>query len=147
MADNVLKIKVKERCDTEANWIKNNPVLLKGEVSIVSDKGNIRKTGNGTTTWKDLPYDKTQWADINDKPSTFPPSSHNHDAAYVNVTGDTMTGALNITNGTASTSVTTGALKVAGGIATQGRASTKEVAISDKVVLSYSDEALNFIFK
>ena len=38
------------------------------------------------------------WDGIRDKPSTFPPSSHNHDSDYVNVTGDTMTGTLTVPN-------------------------------------------------
>ena len=47
-------------------------------------------------------------------------SNHNHDSTYVNVTGDeSMSGALSITNSTAATSTTTGALKVTGGISTQ----------------------------
>ena len=40
------------------------------------------------------------WGNITGKPSTFTPSSHNHDSAYVNVSGDTMSGALNFANGT-----------------------------------------------
>ncbi len=42
------------------------------------------------------------------------------DARYVNVTGDTMSGALAISNATASTSPTTGALTVAGGVGVSG---------------------------
>jgi hypothetical protein len=35
-----------------------------------------------------------EWNDILNKPTTFTPSPHNHDADYVNVNGDTMTGDL-----------------------------------------------------
>ena len=41
-------------------------------------------------------------------------------AGYVRRSGDTMTGALSITNSTASTSITSGALKVSGGIGCAG---------------------------
>ena len=52
--------------------------------------------------------------------ATVATASHNHDSSYVNVTGDeSMSGALAITNSTAATSTTTGALKVTGGISTQ----------------------------
>jgi hypothetical protein len=35
------------------------------------------------------------WNNFTNTPATYAPSAHNHDAAYVNVGGDTMTGTLN----------------------------------------------------
>lgn len=56
MADNILKnIRIKHRSDTEAKWISQNPVLLNGELAISSDK-SMYKTGDGTSTWSQLPY-------------------------------------------------------------------------------------------
>lgn len=43
------------------------------------------------------------WSNITGKPSTFSPSTHNHDSSYVNITGDSMTGNL-----TANSSATLG---------------------------------------
>jgi carbonic anhydrase/acetyltransferase-like protein (isoleucine patch superfamily) len=42
------------------------------------------------------------------------------DSRFVNVTGDTMTGALTITDNTAATSTSTGSLKVSGGVGVAG---------------------------
>lgn len=39
------------------------------------------------------------WDNITGKPTSFAPSTHNHDSTYVNVTGDTMTGNLFIKSG------------------------------------------------
>ncbi len=46
------------REDTLNNWQTNNPVLYKGEASIVRDgeDGRWLKIGDGTTPWNDLPY-------------------------------------------------------------------------------------------
>lgn len=44
--------------------------------------------------------DAVVWANVQGKPAVYPPSSHNHDDSYINMTGDTMTGALNFANGT-----------------------------------------------
>ena len=46
------------RHDTLSNWQSENPVLLKGEISIVSDAENENwlKIGDGATAWNDLPY-------------------------------------------------------------------------------------------
>ena len=48
------------REDALANWEYSNPVLEKGEVSIVRDgnDGNWLKIGDGVTAWNDLPYKK-----------------------------------------------------------------------------------------
>ena len=55
MAENILNVKIKQRCDTEANWSSANPVLLKGEIAISSDK-KMFKVGDGTSTWSALSY-------------------------------------------------------------------------------------------
>ena len=38
MGEQNLNIRIKHKYDTEANWNKNNPVLLSGEIAITSDK-------------------------------------------------------------------------------------------------------------
>lgn len=56
MADKILDVKIKQRYDTEANWRASDPVLLKGEIAISSDKNNQYKVGNGTSKWSTLSY-------------------------------------------------------------------------------------------
>ena len=48
------------REDVLENWINHNPVLEKGEPSIVRDgaDGEWLKIGDGVTAWNDLPYRK-----------------------------------------------------------------------------------------
>lgn len=60
MGENNLKIRIKHRYDTEANWNKNNPVLLSGEVAISSDKSGKHKVGDGTHKWSELSYAKAE---------------------------------------------------------------------------------------
>lgn len=59
--------KIRIRRDTGANWNTANPVLLDGEMGF--DKTSKRyKTGEGSTAWNALPYDKINYSDINDPP-------------------------------------------------------------------------------
>lgn len=58
MAENIVKVKIKQRYDTEANWKSKNPILLDGEMAISSDKDNQYKVGNGSSTWSQLSYAK-----------------------------------------------------------------------------------------
>lgn len=52
----ILKIRSKQRYDTEANWSSKNPVLLSGELAISSDKNGRYKVGDGTKRWSALEY-------------------------------------------------------------------------------------------
>lgn len=54
MANVTLKTKLILRNDTEANWQKVNPILMKGEMGYCNDKKYIR-FGDGTSTWINLP--------------------------------------------------------------------------------------------
>ena len=58
MSDKILNVRLQTRCDTEANWSSANPVLLKGEVAISSDKNGKYKVGDGTHPWGQLSYSK-----------------------------------------------------------------------------------------
>ena len=51
----MLTAKLCQRSDTEANWQKHNPVLLKGEIAFSADIYNL-KIGDGVKAWRDLPY-------------------------------------------------------------------------------------------
>lgn len=59
MSDKTIDVRLKQRYDTEANWNSANPVLLEGEMVISSDKNGKYKVGNGTSTWKQLSYAKS----------------------------------------------------------------------------------------
>lgn len=80
------------RCDTEANWNSVNPILAKGEtIIVVLANGSQRlKSGDGEKHYNDLPFilgddgeiKSVTWNEIVGKPTTFTPSSHNHDDRY-----------------------------------------------------------------
>ena len=53
---NEIKVRLRTKTDTDANWTSANPILLKGEIGIVSDKNNIFKVGDGASTWEALEY-------------------------------------------------------------------------------------------
>lgn len=79
MAENTINVKVKQRTDTESNWASKNPVLLKGEMAISSDKNNKYKIGDGTSVWSALSYAK---ADLSKSDVTtalgYTPPTTNH---------------------------------------------------------------------
>ena len=62
MSENTLKVKLQNRNDNEANWIEADPVLLKGEIAISSDKNNMYKVGDGEKKWSELEYNKAATA-------------------------------------------------------------------------------------
>ncbi len=59
MAQKNINARIKNKRDTSANWDKNNPVLLNGEIIIVDmPTGEVRyKTGDGVKAYKQLPFD------------------------------------------------------------------------------------------
>lgn len=56
MANNEINVRHQLAYKTSAEWYNANPVLLNGELAYTSDQGNIFKIGNGTSTWRQLPY-------------------------------------------------------------------------------------------
>ena len=62
MADKTINTRIQLRNDLAATWNSKNPVLNKGEIGIEIDTRKM-KVGDGTTTWKALPY---MGADAND---------------------------------------------------------------------------------
>ena len=54
------------REDTLENWTSSNPILEKGEPSIVRDgaDGEWLKIGDGETAWNDLPWKKGPKGDV-----------------------------------------------------------------------------------
>lgn len=76
MAQKTLNTRIQLKYDTLANWSTNNPVLLAGEVAIVSipaetpDSGFqslpaiAMKVGNGSANFNDLPYTQAVAGDV-----------------------------------------------------------------------------------
>lgn len=54
MAKKVIQAQMQQRRDTAAQWAASNPVLLEGELGIVTDDPNLYKIGDGVTAWNDL---------------------------------------------------------------------------------------------
>ena len=98
MATKTLKSRIKNKRDTSANWTKNDPVLLDGEIIIVdTDAGETRyKIGDGTKKYSQLPFqDEAIRNLINgklDKTATAADSSklNGQEASYYAVDSDTV---------------------------------------------------------
>nr|DAJ51885.1 MAG TPA: hyaluronidase [Bacteriophage sp.] len=98
MATKTLKSRIKNKRDTSANWTKNDPVLLDGEIIIVdTDAGETRyKIGDGTKKYSQLPFqDEAVRNLINgklDKTATAADSSklNGQDASYYAVDSDVV---------------------------------------------------------
>lgn len=58
MSSNKIKVTIKHKIDTTANWAKANPVLADGERGIerTTDGLIYEKVGDGKTAWNALPY-------------------------------------------------------------------------------------------
>lgn len=48
--------RIQQRRDTAARWAQYNPVLLEGEMGIVTDNPNRYKVGDGINAWNSLPF-------------------------------------------------------------------------------------------
>lgn len=55
MAKKIIQAQMQQRRDTAAQWAAKNPVLLDGELGVVTDNPNSYKIGDGVTAWNDLP--------------------------------------------------------------------------------------------
>ena len=55
MAKKIIQAQMQQRRDTAAQWAAKNPVLLDGELGVVTDNPNSYKMGDGVTAWNDLP--------------------------------------------------------------------------------------------
>jgi hypothetical protein len=98
----------KQRRDSAANWTAENPTLLAGEIGIESDTG-YWKVGDGSTAWTSLAY--IPWSQLSAYPLVDDDIAAAADIAGTKIQqGSTSTrGALQLTDGTNSTSTTTAA--------------------------------------
>lgn len=69
MANVTLKTKIVLRNDTESNWLKVNPVLIKGEIGYCTDKQYL-KIGDGTKVFTMLPKNTLGKVILFDDPPT-----------------------------------------------------------------------------
>lgn len=58
MPNKIFNIRLRNKRDTEANWEKKNPLILDGEIIVVTTtSGETRvKIGDGTKTYTQLPF-------------------------------------------------------------------------------------------
>lgn len=60
MADKTFNVRLQLLCDTESNLNTKAPLLLKGEIAIVTNVGTDNETklkiGDGVTPWENVPY-------------------------------------------------------------------------------------------
>lgn len=56
MAKKIIKARMTQRRDTADGWAAANPILLDGELGIVTDDKNLYKIGDGVTPWNGLPF-------------------------------------------------------------------------------------------
>lgn len=108
-------------------------------------------SGNAATATKATSAssaDAVTWEHVTGKPTSFTPASHNHDSAYLKLSGGTVTGVTSFTNTTASTSKTTGAVKLSGGLGVAGRVSANEIMVGDGCTLKYdsTNKCIDFVF-
>lgn len=59
MAGIIINSIITQRTDTKQNWETKNPVLLKGEIGVEIDTGNL-KIGDGVSKWTLLIYSTPQ---------------------------------------------------------------------------------------
>lgn len=66
MANKIFNTRVKNKRDTEANWESKNPVLLDGEIIVVTTtSGDTRfKVGDGKKTYKQIPFQDQKTRDL-----------------------------------------------------------------------------------
>lgn len=111
MADEIINARVKQKVDTEENWLANPLILLEGEQGFVWDGENDPvnfKIGDGTKTFAELPYFIAYYSNVISHklirlpnvttpqtiPAVFNSNTNLYDIIVTNVGGDDTT--LNI---------------------------------------------------
>lgn len=86
MAEKIINTRIKNKHDTDVNFIENNPILLDGEIIFVTrDNGEIQiKIGDGITSYIDLPFIKLKSLELTGIPTTPTPSLDQSDTQITN---------------------------------------------------------------
>lgn len=101
MGEKTLNIRIKNKYDTEANWTKNNPVLLAGETAYSSDKSGKYKIGDGTHKWSELSYAKADLvkSDVTTALGYTPPTNNTWRGVQNNLTSTATDQSLSAAQG------------------------------------------------
>lgn len=136
MGEKTLNIRIKNKYDTEANWTKNNPVLLAGETAYSSDKSGKYKIGDGTHKWSELSYAKANLvkSDVTTALGYTPPTSNTWRGIQNNLTSDSTTDSLAAAQGKVLKALVDGKLPLTGGTLT-GRLTIKGDAATSPLVV------------
>lgn len=120
MGEKTLNIRIKNKYDTEANWTKNNPVLLAGETAYSSDKSGKYKIGDGTHKWSELSYAKADLvkSDVTTALGYTPPTNNTWRGIQNNLTSDSATDSLAAAQGKVLKGLVDGKLPLTGGTMT-----------------------------
>lgn len=117
MGEKTLNIRIKNKYDTEANWTKNNPVLLAGETAYSSDRSGKYKIGDGTHKWSELSYAKADLvkSDVTTALGYTPPTNNTWRGIQNNLTSDSATDSLAAAQGKVLKGLVDGKLPLTGG--------------------------------
>lgn len=120
MGEKTLNIRIKNKYDTEANWTKNNPVLLAGETAYSSDKSGKYKIGDGTHKWSELSYAKADLvkSDVTTALGYTPPTNNTWRGIQNNLTSTSTTDSLSAAQGKILKGLVDGKLSLSGGTMT-----------------------------
>ena len=96
-ANNAVRVTLKVRNDTAANWTSVNPTLAAGEFGLENDT-NLLKVGDGSTSWTNLPYINkldSNYFSINSNGEITIDSTYA--SSVITTDGGTITGTLSLT--------------------------------------------------
>lgn len=116
MADEIINARVKQKVDTEENWLANPLILLEGESAYVvteDNEGVNFKIGDGTKTFAELPYWINYYSNVishklifltnvsvaQNIPSIFNENTNLYDLVISNIGGSPVTLKLGTTDG------------------------------------------------
>ena len=74
----------------------NQPVYWNGSTFVGCTPYSSASVSYASTAGSASSAGSVAWANVTGKPSTFTPSSHNHDDRYLKLSGGTMTGTINL---------------------------------------------------
>lgn len=116
MADEIINARVKQKVDTEENWMANPLILLEGESAFVvteDNEGVNFKIGDGTKTFSELPYWINYYSNVishklirldnvsvpQNIPSIFNENTNLYDIVIANIGGGDVTLKIGTTEG------------------------------------------------
>jgi hypothetical protein len=89
MSNFTLESRIQIRNDIAANWVTENPILLKGEIGIENDTRKF-KIGDGSTTWNSLKYASAHEVQINTVDPTNADVDYDIGSFWINTTAKTI---------------------------------------------------------